>query len=760
MKSKIKLQTASAGFFVLVFICCFFIIKLVNTPNYYIVQTSKAHDSVQKIPLLFPFDSTVFPPEICAPSFRWEEGNKRIRKWLISISFQDGFSPVNVFSDSSHWIPSETLWQQIKQHSHEQNANISIIGIRNFSSYSLGKISIRTSTDSVGAPLFYREVNLPFNEAVKDPSKIRWRFGSISKNIPPPVVLQNLPVCGNCHSFSANGKVMGMDVDYANDKGSYAIVHVGRSMTLDSSTIMTWSDFKKQDKQKTFGLLSQISPDGNWVISTVKDHSVFVAKPQLDFSQLFFPIKGILALYRPQKKEFTELQGANDPQFVQSNPVWSPNGKTVYFIRSKAFHLDVKNNQVLLTAAECADFLKNGKPFRYDICCVPFNNAKGGAATLLPGASNNGMSNYFPRISPDGKWIVFCKSANFSLLQPDSKLFIMPAGGGEPRLMKCNRSLMNSWHSFSPNGKWMVFSSKGLSIYTQLYLTHIDEKGMDSPPVLLDWMTAKDRAANIPEFVNAADTAISYIRERFVSDVSYMRAAREYITAFDLSSSVLTLYNKALSINPKNSQAHYNLATILTMQNKPDEAAIHFHEAIKLDSSFLMAYCNLATTFAFLGQMDSALVYYQKVISTGKKAGLRQKLLQNCITNTEKENAEALINAHANLALISIKNHSYAPAISEYAKALAIDPNSFDVHCSLADIYLDQNNLPAAKKEYSLALAAKPDFEKALFNLGMVYYKMNELKKAMDLWQKVLTVNPQNAEAAKNLAVMEPKKNN
>ena len=34
-------------------------------------------------------------------------------------------------------------------------------------------------------------------------------------------VLENLPVCGNCHSFSGNGSVLGLDVDYGNDKGGY-----------------------------------------------------------------------------------------------------------------------------------------------------------------------------------------------------------------------------------------------------------------------------------------------------------------------------------------------------------------------------------------------------------------------------------------------------------------------------------------------------------------------------------------------------------
>jgi hypothetical protein len=36
---------------------------------------------------------------------------------------------------------------------------------------------------------------------------------------------------------------------------------------------------------------------------------------------------------------------------------------------------------------------------------------------------------------------------------------------------------------------------------TQLWLTHIDSNGDDSPPVLLEGFVAADRAANLPEFV-------------------------------------------------------------------------------------------------------------------------------------------------------------------------------------------------------------------------------------------------------------------
>ena len=42
------------------------------------------------------------------------------------------------------------------------------------------------------------------------------------------------------------------------------------------------------------------------------------------------------------------------------------------------------------------------------------------------------------------------------------------------------------------------------SLYTELYLTHIDEEGNASPAILVENATASNRAVNIPEFVNVA----------------------------------------------------------------------------------------------------------------------------------------------------------------------------------------------------------------------------------------------------------------
>ncbi len=258
-----------------------------------------------------PTDNTLLPSDIAPITFRGEDTTSA-DGWHIRIDFAEG-EPIRCGSPKSQWIPDEALWEKIKTRSTGAPATIHIIGTDHFKAYSLGSVRIQTSPDPVAAPIFYREVNLPFQEAVKDPSRIRWRFGSVASRQSPPIVLQNMPVCGNCHSFSADGSVLGMDVDYANNKASYVLTNTAPEMTLATSDIITWSDYRREDNQQTFGLLSQVSPDGRYAVSTVKDRSVFVPQDNLAYSQLFFPIKGILAVYDRQTKEYRALPGADDP---------------------------------------------------------------------------------------------------------------------------------------------------------------------------------------------------------------------------------------------------------------------------------------------------------------------------------------------------------------------------------------------------------------------------------------------------------------
>ncbi len=653
-----------------------------------------------ELAIRYPLDETLFPPEIVAPTFRWTDSQADSDAWLVLVEFQDGGGCMTCPCPANEWTPSDEQWEIIKRRSLRKKAKVTVLGVdraRQERILSRGGVSIGTSKEEVGAPIFYREVNLPFLDAVKDPSRIRWRLGEISSKDRPPVVLEKLPVCGNCHSFSADGAVLGMDVDYANDKGSYAITPVGREVVLDKSRIITWSDYKREEREPTFGLLSRVSPDGRYVVSTVKDRSVFVPKEDLAFSQLFFPIKGILAVYDRKTKRFSALPGADDKQFVQSNPAWSPDGKWIVFARSKAYRLAGLHNdeRVLLTSAECREFLEEGKTFLFDLYRIPFNEGKGGKAEPVEGASHNGMSNYFPKHSPDGKWIVFCRAGSFMLLQPDSRLYIIPASGGKARELRCNTRRMNSWHSWSPNGKWLVFSSKANSPYTQLFLTHIDDEGESTPPVLLWQFTSADGAANIPEFVNLRPGAIGKIVERFLDDHSYVRAAQEFLTQGDYDAAARAC-REALKLNPKSGEALCNLGIVLAEKGMLEEARRHFVKAIQHEPDLKEGHLNLA---ALLG---------------------RQQELQGAITH--------------------------------YRQVLRIDPESFEAHLPLGVDLLEIGELEEATKHLAEAVRLGANDPSARHYLGLALHRQGKLAEALVHYRRALQYQPKHVGALLGLA--------
>jgi len=681
----------------------------------------------------YPHNDTLFPPDIVAPTFRWKDDQVGVDTWLIRLAFDDGGEATAALTSEQTWRPSEEEWESIKQRSLDSPAAVVVVGVNKTTPrqiLSAATISISTSPDEVGAPIMYREVNLPFIDAVKDPSTIRWRFGPISSPEAPPIVLSNLPVCGNCHSFSADGRMLGMDVDYANDKGSYAFTSIKEEIVLSPSEIITWADYMREDGEATFGLLSQVSPDGKYAISTVKDRSVFVPRDELAYSQLFFPIRGILAWYSSETGEFRELRGADDPNYVQSNANWSPDGQTVLFARSKAYRLRRDEGSVLLTKAECEEFLRDGREFIFDLYRVPFNDGAGGEAEPLPGASNNGASNYFPRYSPDGKWIVFCKSKSYMLLQPDSKLYIMPAAGGTPRRMECNTDRMNSWHSWSPNSKWLVFSSKVNTPYTQLLLTHIDEQGHSSPPVLLERFTAADRAANIPEFVNTAPDALARIREAFLDDLSFIRAGDAFLRADDPAGAIQE-YKKALKLNPKNAVAQCNLGGVLAAEGHLIEAMMHLGRAIELDPQSHSAHYNLARMLYRQGNLDAAIMHYQRTV----------------------EIKPDLADAHNTLGALLCAKGLFDQGRVHLEQAVRLDPKNASACYALGELFVQQDQLEKALPLLREAVRLTPRDATARYCLGNALVRKGEYESAIEHLGIAIQLEPTYASAHRGLGL-------
>jgi len=658
-----------------------------------------------QLTILYPLDETVFPPEIAPPTFRWKDRRAGADAWLVRLDFQDQGERMGFPCRAPEWTPADGEWETVKRRSLEKPAQVTILGHNRTDPQrilSQATISISTSKDGVGSPLFFREVNLPFVTAVKDPAAyIRWRFGEISSKEPPPIVLEKLPVCGNCHSFSADGGTLAMEVDSGNDKGSYAIAPIRGQMTLDRDKIITWSDYRREDKQQTFGLLCQVSPDGRYVVGTVKDRALAVYRPDLAFSQLFFLVKGIMAIYDRETRKFYALPGADDPRYVQTNGTWSPDGKTIVFSRSRDQAYDPPglrgHDSVLVPTREADKFLKGGRKFTYDLYRIPFNDGKGGRAEPIPGASHNGMSNYFPKFSPDGKWIVFCKAQSFMLLQPDSELYIIPAEGGEARRLRGNTGRMNSWHSWSPNGKWLVFSSKAYSVYTQLFLTHIDERGQSTPPVVLANFTERNRAANIPEFANVTPGAIQRIRAEFLDDTNYVRAGLEFDRQDDCEGAIL-LYRKALEVNPNNAAALASWGSCLLRLGKPQEAMSRVTRAVEVEPDLANAHSSLGIALARQNRIPEAVESFRRALRLDPDLALPHLYL-----GTLLQGLGALEEAKAHL-----------------HEAVRLSPHDPFVHYNLGVLFCRQGNFGQGAVHFRDALEQNPEFVPALASLALV----------------------------------------
>ncbi len=735
------------------------------------VGSAVAQNGSAPIVIDYPAGGSVFPPDMAAPTFLWRDAAAGAIFWQIDASFADGSAPIHVAAKGERmrigeidprcvspnnrpptltpeqaaahtWTPDSATWSAIKKHSVAGAATVTISGFvsRNARPVSQGHLLLHTSADPVGAPIFYRDVPLMPSKTESGVIKpldsravplIQWRLRDISES-KSQVLLRDMHTCANCHSFSSDGGTLGMDVDGpANDKSLYTLVPVRQEMTIRNEDVISWTSFRGAlGSQLREGFMSQVSPDGRRVVTTIKPpgtpgtHFYYVANfEDYRFLQVFYPTRGILAWYDRETRKFQPLPGADDPRYVQTNAVWSPDGKYLVFARAEARDPFPANGKMAAYANDPAEI-----PIQYDLYRIPFNNGKGGKPEPIAGASRNGMSNSFPKVSPDGRWIVFVEAQNGLLMRPDSKLYIVPAAGGEARRMSCNTPLMNSWHSFSPNGRWLVFSSKSRSPYTQMFLTHIDAEGHDSPAILIENATAANRAVNIPEFVNIRPDGISRI------DVPAADFYRQFDVAAELTrkgdhAAAIPEWTKALALSTDDARAYNNFGVSLAATGRLEEAIAQYRKALALTPAYPEAHDNLGNALAHTGRLDEAIAQYRQAMAGDS-------------SSAEVRN---------NLATALTQQGHPQEAIGLFEAALAIRPDYAEAHNNLGIALAGQNRLDEAVAHYRTAIAINPAYIDAYNNLGAALARQGKLDEAIVQFRKAVELNPGSARAEANL---------
>jgi tetratricopeptide (TPR) repeat protein len=714
-----------------------------------------------KIAVDYPSEGSIFPPEITPPTFLFRDASTRATTWRIDVSFGGRAPEIHVESKgerlrvgaidprcvsatnelpkltpeqaSAHtWTPDAAVWAAIKKQSVAAPATLAITGIGADGPVSSGRVTIRTSPDPVGAPIFYRDVPLMPSATEKGVIKplaqdaiplIQWSVRNIGE-ARSRVVLTGMPTCANCHSFSLDGKTLGMDMDGPqNDKGLYALAEVKPKMSIGTGDMISWNP--SQDRQfelNRVGFMSQVSPDGQYVLTTVSSaagaplNNFYVVNfTDYRFLQVFYPTRGILACYSRATGQRQPLPGADDPRYVQTDGVWSPDGKYVVFARAAARDPYPAGAPRPGRANDPAEL-----QIQYDLYRVPFNGGKGGVAEAIAGASANGMSNTFPKVSPDGRWIVFVKCKNGQLMRPDSQLYVVPAQGGEARRMRCNTTLMNSWHSFSPNGRWLVFSSKLRSPYTQMYLTHLDPDGNDSPAILIDNATAANRAVNLPEFVNIPPGGLTGIATPAVDMYKKFDRAFTLAEKGDYQAAIAEWTELAAS-NPDDARVHSNLATALARSGRIAEAVPQYEKALELNPQFHAIHGSLGEALVSVGRPDEAIAQFGRALEAYPESASLHNELGGALAMKDRLDE----------------------ALAEFRRAVEIDPKSSEAYNNIGRILASKGRLEEAIPYFQKAVAIDPDFAEAHQFLGAaLYYARGRVADALAQWREALRVRP------------------
>ena len=217
-------------------------------------------------------------------------------------------------------------------------------------------------------------------------------------------------------------------------------------------------------------------------------------------------LRSDLFLYSLADGTATVIEDA--PETFESFPAWSPSGRELFTSRARTEYREEPENRFQKSSQAFAS-LSN---LRYDLLVRAFDPATRafGAPRMLFDAQKEGASATFPRVSPDGRWLVFTRGnfGVFHIWHREADLWICDLRTGAMRALdELNSPDTESYHCFSSDGHWMVFSSRRQDgSYTRPYFAHFDAAaGRFATPFLLpaaspDAHRRRLESYNVPEF--------------------------------------------------------------------------------------------------------------------------------------------------------------------------------------------------------------------------------------------------------------------
>ena len=409
------------------------------------------------------YNGMVIPPNIAPLNFAVQEDGS---KYYVEVYSGQG-TPIKIFSKKPNIIIPEKEWHKLLNSSRGQNLHFDVfVKGENDQWMQFSQITNKIANEKIDDYLVYRKI-LPVHMLFRDMGIFQRKL----QNYDEVPLLKNEHLkggCLNCHAFCAKKP----------DKFLISI----RGSIYGSSALLTEGNRASKIDTK-FGYTSW-HPSGRLAAYSINKVQQFLHSIGGEPRDVI-DIDSSLVYYLIDSKSVKTTPEISRKDRLETYPSWSPDGRYLYYCSAPMLWLNQEQNTFLLYDELKYDLMRIG----YDL-----KNDKWGQPETILSGEDTGLSILEPRISPDGRWLLFvmCDHGCFPVYISSSDLYLMDLKAAERtgqyiyKHLDINSNESESWHSFSSNSRWIAFSSKRRNgTITRTYLSYMDQDGKVYKPVLL-----------------------------------------------------------------------------------------------------------------------------------------------------------------------------------------------------------------------------------------------------------------------------------